>query len=185
MWHDPSSFSSRILAVCLMSILSGLLVGCDSFLGFTGGDDGAPPEPYPLTVADSTTVEPGIEVTLRAPDTVALSDPFHAQVRIDNQNEDTVRVVTGTPALYDFGVFDGPERAPLEGTFTLLPQVETEQDLPPTELVREIQLRAARFSDEEAPIGPGTYTNRLVLNWDVDGTVVQDTLDTTIVFREE
>lgn len=183
MTTDLSSFLSLLRSACLVVLGIGLFVRCDAITNTSPNEP--PVEPYPLVNADSTTPQPGIEVLLWAPDTVALGDPFTVQVRINNENDDTVRVVTGTPALYDFGVYDGSEALPLEGTSTLLPQVETEQDLPPTELVREPQLRAARFSDKEAPIAPGTYTNRLMLNWQIDGTRARDTLETTIVFRDE
>jgi len=178
------SVSTRALSVCASVLLLALLVGCDA-LADLGGNEPAPNEPYDLTVADSTTVGPSVKITLRSPDTVALGDAFEAQTRLHNQSGTTVNVVTGTPALYDFGVYDGPERVPLKGTVTYRPQVQTEHDLPPVERTREFQIQAERISDAEEPIGPGPHTAQLALKWRVDGTLIQDTLDTTIVFREE
>lgn len=40
-------------------------------------------------------------------------------------------------------------------------------------------------SNENQPIAPGTYTARLTLDWKINGTTVEDTLETTIVFRED
>lgn len=179
-----TSLRPRLLSFGTVALILGLLAGCDAFPRLND-DTSSPPAPYALTAADSTTIDPGIKVSLRTPDTVALGDPFRVQIRTDNQQDDTVRIVTGTPALYDFGVHDGSDPLPLKGTNTLITQVETEQDVPPTELVREPQLRAARFSDKEAPISPGSYTNRLVLNWTIDGGRARDTLETTMVFRNE
>ena len=178
------SFSTRALSVCAPVLLLALLVGCDALTGLGGGDS-APNDPYALTAADSTTVEPSVKVTLQTPDTVALGDAFGVQAHLHNQSGDTVSVVTGTPALYDFGVYDGAKAVPVKGTLRLIAQVQTEHDISPTEHVQAFELRAVRASDAEDPIAPGSYSAQLALNWTIEGTRVQDTLETTLVFRDE
>ncbi len=179
-----SSTVTRGLPICVTIFLLGLLVGCDPIPG-VGEQDRVSTEPYALTAADSTTVGPGIQVTLRAPDTVDLGDPFRVQTRTDNQTDQTVPVVSGCPAMYRFGVYDGDEGVPVKGSMRACAAVQTEISVEPGESTGGYDLRAVRSSEKERPLAPGSYTTRLRLNWRIDGTVTRDTLKTTIVFRNE
>ena len=77
MQHTFSFLSSQATSICGAVLLLGLLVGCDAF-----DLDGAPTDSGPdsLRAVDSTVVGPGLQVTLRTPDTVALGDSFRMQL---------------------------------------------------------------------------------------------------------
>lgn len=175
---------SRRLPICITVLLLGLLVGCDALPG-VDGTDRVPSEPYALTAADSATVGPGIEVTLRVPDTVALGDLFRIQTRTDNRTGHMITVVSGCPKMYRFGVYDGDEVVPVKGSMRACAAVQTEIPVEPGESTESYDLRAVRSSEQEPPLAPGSYTTRLRLNWRIDGVVTKDTLETTIVFEKE
>lgn len=176
-----SLLRSRLRPLGLVVLLVGGLVGCDA----VSGGDTDPSGPYPLQSADTITVEPGIAVAVQTPDTVTLGDAFPLRARLDNQTSGTVAATTGNAALWEFGVYDGEERLPVKGSMRLYVTVVTEHDIPPGATGSTVDLRAARASDAEPPLGPGTYTARVWVNWQIAGAAITDTVETPIVFVEE
>jgi len=182
MQHKFSFLSSQATSICGAALLLGLLVGCDAF-----DPDGPPPNsgPYPLRAVDSTVVGPGLQITLRTPDTVALGDSFRMQLRTENLSEHPVSVVSGSACMYRFGIYDGDETVPVEGAGRLCAAVQTEISVMPGVRTRRYDLRAARASSDATPVSPGAYAARVALSWRIDGTAVKDTVETTIVFGDE
>lgn len=163
-------------------LLLGFLVGCDTFNLNDGGPTRS--EPYPLQRADSTTVKPGLTAMLQTPDTVALGDAFDLRTRVGNQTGKPITVTTGNAAFWTIGIYDGDEVVPVEGTMLAYATVLTGHTIDPGATLITIDLQAVRSSEKEPLIDPGTYTARLTLDWKINGTTVEDTLETTIFFTE-
>ncbi len=182
MQHTFSFLSSQATSICGAVLLLGLLVGCDAF-----GLDGPPPnsEPHPLRTADSTVVGPGLQITLRTPDTVALGDSFRMQLQTENPTGHPVSVISGSACMYRFGIYEGDETVPVEGAGRVCAAVQTEISVMPGVRTRRYDLQAARASSNAAPVSPGAYAARAALSWRIDGAAVKDTVETTIVFTDE
>lgn len=170
---------STLRSLGMVTLLVGLLVGCDATSGIVPDD-----QPPPLSASDSTVIGSDIQVALRAPDTVTTGEAFELRTQLDNQSGKTVQVTTGSAALYDFGIYDEQEVVPVKGSLLYCATVVTDHNIAPGTTSRSIDLRAVQSSNE-APIAPGTYAARLTLNWEIGGTRVKDTLSTPIVFRDE
>jgi hypothetical protein len=132
-----------------------------------------------------TTVEPGIDVTLRVPDTVVTGEPFDIRTRLDNHSGRAVTATTGSVALWEIGVYDDGEAVPVEGAMQFSATVVTDHRIDPGASTSSTDLWAVRSSSEGQPIAPGAYTARLTLNWQINDINVKDTLETQIVFEKE
>lgn len=182
MQYKSGSLSSRAMSLGVAALILGLLVGCDVF-DLNKSSENA--DSYPLRMGDSTEVEPGLEIELLTPDTVALGDPFRMEIRTNNLTGHSVSVVSGSACMYRFGLYHDDEAVPVEGAGRLCATVQTEISVPPGDRVKRYDLRAVRASNHEAPISSGAYTARVMLNWRIEGTAVKDTLETTVLFSDE
>lgn len=148
-------------------ILSVSLAGCDALWGIDDSGDGAGPA--------TAVVEPGLRLTLSAPDTVAAGEAFTVRFAAQNRTGAEVAVRTPSSCLIEPGVFTlGGERVPFVGSIRGCAAVITTHRIPAGEtLARTFDVQAVRrVPDGTAPAEPGPYTVGVSLNWRIDGEAV-------------
>ncbi len=172
--------SRLTLFMCLLTV--PFLGGCDLPFG-TEFDDGDPPP----EVRDRIVVDPGLEVALLSPDTVATTDSFDVRVRLENTASRLVRVTTPSSCIVRPGVFSGDDRVEWNGSLIGCAMVITERALQPGDpQTKTFEMQAVTTgADGEVPASPGEYTVRIQIDWTVEGREVERVLDAPLRVVEQ
>ena len=151
-------------------ILLASLAGCDALWGIDDAGNGVDAS-GPATAV----VDPGLLVSLAAPDTVTAGEAFTVRFSVQNQTDRAVDLTTPNaclayPSVYVFG----GDRVPFVGASTACAAVVTTRTIAAGDaLTRTYDMRAAiAGSDGEVPAPTNRYTAQAAMSWSIGGDAV-------------
>lgn len=169
------------LLACLLG--AALLAACEMPFGVRSEGPSSSPSP-----SDRLTIEPGLEVTLLAPDTVAAADSFEVRTTVKNKTGQTVELQTPTSCLFEPGVYFDGERVQMKGSLLFCAMVITDRTISPGDgRAHTYEMQAVLTdSEEETLTPPGKYTIQVGIDWVIKGRRVEKALEVplTIVQAE-
>lgn len=165
----------RVIPFFVLAFGLGLGVGCDGFSSVETGDPAEDPIPEAKT---RVTVNPGLNVILSGPDTVAAADSFTVQVTVKNDRDRSVVIETSNSCLFRPGIYTNDKRVPMEGSNIGCATVITHHEIEEGEVhTRTFDMQAVRKGEEGTElVSLGYYTIRVSLDWKMYGETIEDTL---------
>lgn len=164
-------------------ILLASLAGCDALWGIDDAGNGVDAS-GPATAV----VDPGLLVSLAAPDTVTAGEAFTVRFSVQNQTDRPVDLTTSNSCLTLPRVTTfGGERVPFVGSSWACAAVVTTRTIPVGDaLTRTYDMRAALSPsrNDTVPAPPDRYTVQSTISWSIGGeTVPLSTLGRSFLVR--